>query len=92
MGACCRTLQEGFAPAALAPVCLAAICVHPPPNVTIGATPLYNGVFPGYCWINEANNTVVRLVKAGHWYKRLVKSINLLQSAPLHVYDVEHHN
>ena len=38
MGACRRTLQEGFAPAALAPV-------HPPksppsPKVSIGATPL----------------------------------------------------
>ena len=40
MGACRRTLQEGFAPAALTPVRLAEIYVPPPPNVSIGATTL----------------------------------------------------
>ena len=31
MGGMRRTLQEGFAPVALTPVCLAAIFVRPPP-------------------------------------------------------------
>ena len=44
MGACCRTLQEGFAPAALAPVRLAAIYVGPSNNVSIDAMPLVIGI------------------------------------------------
>ena len=39
-----RTLQEGFALATLAPVCMPSCDLHsPPPHVSIGATPLYNG-------------------------------------------------
>ena len=40
MEACRRTLQEGFAPAALAPFRPDEIYVRPPPHVSIGATPL----------------------------------------------------
>ena len=60
MGACRRTLQEGFSPAALAPVCLtwnttspltteiSSYCdlrSPPTPNVSTGATPLILGYF-----------------------------------------------